>query len=364
MTFPFIGSSGSYHKIFVNFLKISKSSVNHIFVITGNSNLFNDPEVEVINLRYIFRENLITKLFFYFLMQFKYVHYILRYHKKFDMFFVLAGHELLLPILILRIMGKKPVLTAFAPKSKYSEHKKGFFNRCYTFLICTLESLNLKLAYKIILESPSVSSFMGLEEYNDKLEYGALYIDDNKFEKKAQVSQRPDLVGFIGRLSEEKGVINFVKAVNIMKGCNFNFLIRGEGPLKHDLSDFIKENDLENIQIGGWVPYDQIPLHLNKLKLLVMPSYTEGLPNLMLEAMACGTPVLATPVGGIPDFIEDGVTGFLMENNSPECIAQNIKRVFKHKKMGDLSENAHKKVKSEFSDRNVTLKWSKLFNKL
>lgn len=56
----------------------------------------------------------------------------------------------------------------------------------------------------------------------------------------------------------------------------------------------------------------------------VLPFYTKELSNIMLEAMACGTPLLATPVGAILDVIRDGETGFIMEDNSPECTARNV----------------------------------------
>lgn len=365
-----LGSSGSYCKITSNLLKILKSTVNSIFLVTGNLHTLNDPEIEVFNVsyplkRYNFRKNLITRLLFYLVMQLKYSYYILKYHEKFDLFFVLAGYEMILPVLTLRLTGKKPVLTALAPKSRYSEHRKGFSSRFQTFAVHTLESLTMKLAYRVILESPNVSTFMNLEGYRTKLLSGALFINDSNFKKTVQISKRNNSIGFIGRLSEEKGVMNFVKAVKLIGDDNdLNFLIRGEGPLNHEISEFITKNNLTNLKVGGWIPYPQIPQHLNHLKLLVMPSYTEGLPNLMLESMGCGTPVLATSVGGVPDFIEDTLTGFLMENNSPECIAKNIKRALKSQKMEDISENAYNAVKNEFNEDNVLIKWSNLLEQL
>ena len=59
----------------------------------------------------------------------------------------------------------------------------------------------------------------------------------------------------------------------------------------------------------------------------------------MLEAMACGTPVLATPVGSIPDIIKDSKNGFIMESNSPKCIADNIVRVLNNPNLDELSNN-------------------------
>ena len=69
----------------------------------------------------------------------------------------------------------------------------------------------------------------------------------------------------------------------------------------------------------------------------------------MLEAMACGTPVLATAVGGIPDVIIDEETGFIMKDNSPECIAKNVIRVLNHPNLEQISRNARALIERQYT---------------
>jgi len=75
---------------------------------------------------------------------------------------------------------------------------------------------------------------------------------------------------------------------------------------------------ITRVDIPGWISQVDLAKYLNTLRLLVLPSSTEGLPNILLEAIACGTPVVSTPVGAIPDIIQDDENGFIMDNNSPD----------------------------------------------
>ena len=109
---------------------------------------------------------------------------------------------------------------------------------------------------------------------------------------------RNNLVGYVGRLSPEKGIWNLVKSVPLVlqKNGDVRFIITGDGPLYESIQEYLVSESLENrVYLAGKAPYQQIPDRMNELRTLVLPSYSEGLPATVLEAMACGTPVLATP---------------------------------------------------------------------
>ena len=150
--------------------------------------------------------------------------------------------------------------------------------------------------------------------------------------------------------------MNLVEAVPLLESLknmdrNIEVMIYGDGPLKNELNRTIQGNNLNDyVKLKGRIPsHDIVAFVLNNFKLLVLPSKFEGLPTIILEAMACGTPVLATPVGSIPEVIKDGETGFIMENNSPECIAENIVRVLEYPDLDKVTKNARKLVEEKYT---------------
>jgi glycosyltransferase involved in cell wall biosynthesis len=78
---------------------------------------------------------------------------------------------------------------------------------------------------------------------------------------------------------------------------------------------------------AGPRPHEEIPLWLNAADVLALPSFSEGLPVTVLEAMACETPVVVTPVGGVPEVVEDGKTGVLANPGDPEMLRSAISRL-------------------------------------
>ena len=258
---------------------------------------------------------------------------------------------LLLPTLIARLLGRKvlSVLRGYAEEAW--EARRDAFRRPLAWA----KRINLALSHKIIIYHQGFVKEWNLERYRNKILVASyLFVDSDKFRPITPLAERATDIGYIGRLGREKGVLNLARA---MPGLfeirnDIKALIVGDGELRHEVEQYLREKNLENkVQFAGWVSNDDIPDYLNQLRLLVLPSYTEGLPVIVQEAMACGTPVLATPVGAIPDLIKDGETGFIMEDNSPDCIARNIIRALNSPNADKIARDARALAEKEFTYR-------------
>ena len=130
------------------------------------------------------------------------------------------------------------------------------------------------------------------------------------------MAERKRRIGYLGRLDEEKGVDVLVEVVKELPE-EVTFVFIGDGALRprieRELADRIEAGSVE---LTGWVDHEDVSALLGELRLPVMTSRTEGVSTTALEAMACGTPVCATPVGGIPDVVEDWETGLLLDTES------------------------------------------------
>jgi glycosyltransferase involved in cell wall biosynthesis len=129
---------------------------------------------------------------------------------------------------------------------------------------------------------------------------------------------------YAGRLVEDKGVIHLVEA---MRQCpSERLVIAGDGPERGRLERAAV--GLANVSFIGRVPVERMASVLAGAKMLVLPSLrNEGVPNVVLEAMACGVPVVASRDAGIPDFVEEGRTGLLTEPGDARGIAGAVQRL-------------------------------------
>jgi len=283
-------------------------------------------------------------------------------HVDFWIFFF-GGPVLLLPMLTVKILRKDVVLalTGSAP-----DEMRPQIGGLISKVVGLVTKINFSLSKRIVIYSGSLIKAWGLEKYEYKISTARRhFLDFDKFKMRKPLKERATLVGYIGRLSQEKGILNFMEAIPKVMEMRDEaaFLIGGDGQLRSQIEVYANKSD-SRVKYVGWIPHDQLPHYLNELKLLVVPSYTESGPAIAFEAMACGTPVLATPVGSIPDVIRDGETGFIMENNSPECIAQNIIRALSHPNLEQITRNAHSLVEKEFTYEAAVERYRNLLNSL
>ncbi|WP_323191294.1 glycosyltransferase [Halostella sp. PRR32] len=261
-----------------------------------------------------------------------------------------------LPVVVASLLGKTVVLeprgdVPLTLRLNWEERLPSPVARALAGVVWTLERINYHLADAVITYTPSMAAELGLDDFREKLHpNGARYVDTDEFDVDVPYETRDRTVGFLGRIDEEKGIRELAAvARRLPDDVTFRFI--GDG----DLSDWLEAELADEIaqgsvELAGWVDHDEVPAELNDLRLLVMPSQpTEGLPTTILESLACGTPVYATPVSGIPDVVRDGETGFLMTERDPEAIADEIARVLSEPDLVAVSGNCRALTEEEYS---------------
>jgi glycosyltransferase involved in cell wall biosynthesis len=128
----------------------------------------------------------------------------------------------------------------------------------------------------------------------------------------------------IGRLTEQKGHFLLVQAAAVLaqQGIDFKLLLVGDGELRPQVEALAAELDIqEQIEITGWASSTEIQQHLAASRAMVQPSFAEGLPVVIMEALSLGRPVLSTYIAGIPELVVPGECGWLVPAGSVEALA-------------------------------------------
>ena len=348
-----------------NSVDISRSISKNLYIITGDAGSAISPDHNKIHIHLINHKigsNAFTRITNYAYTQLRILYKVARLSKNVDVWLFPVCAEALLPAMLMAKLFRKPVVLALTGSvEKMVEAQNDFLDKVVVYFV----KINYALSDHILIYSKNLIKEWGLEKYKNKISIAhEHFLDFDKFKINKKFEDRDNLIGYIGRFSKEKGTLNFIKAIfKISKEKDdIRFIVGGDGPLRGEIEKYLTEKNSDGkVKFVGWIAHDELPDYLNELKLVVLPSYTEGLPNLMLEAMACGTPVLATPVGAIPDIIKDGQTGFILENNSPKCIAENVVRALKHPHLDMIVKNAREQIGKEFTFGNAVERYRKIF---
>ena len=360
--------------ILSNFIDILEPISNELFAITGKFPDRPSKRIHIIRIKSDAKKELtLIRAIKYIIKQLKTAFNLIEISKDVDVVIFHIGTGIdVLPILTAKLLRKKTVKVATGLSSKVAESGNrtlfGMGEIIFPRIFRILEKINYALSDQIVVDINIESEYLirefGLEKYRDKTFFGgASPVDINSFRINKKLKDRKNIIGYIGRHSPEKGVMNFAKAIPlILKERNdLEFIIGSEGPLFEKIKEELKANGAyDKVTFTGWVPREKLPDGFNEMKLIVVPSYTETIPNVIMEAMACGTPIVASPVAAIPDFIKDGENGFLMENNSPECIAKNVINALDDPRLDEIVKNAYKLIQREYTYEVVVENYRKL----
>lgn len=158
-------------------------------------------------------------------------------------------------------------------------------------------------------------------------------------------------LGYVGGLHSYKGVFDLAEALE-RTTSDTHLFVAGDGPARES---FESETG-ERATFLGSVPYEAIPSVYSAVNALVLPSHTEGLPRVILEAMANETPVIATRVGGVPEVIDNGQTGLLCDPHDPAGIADAVDRLAADAQLRDRLREAGREVVLE------SFSWAEMYD--
>lgn len=170
-------------------------------------------------------------------------------------------------------------------------------------------------------------------------------------------NSKDEYILFTGRLDYPKGVPDLINAAkSVVQGSDVDLIITGKGPKRGQLEDLVNKLGItEHVAFTGYVSQDELVRLYQNAMAYVLPSHYEGLPTVLLEAMACGAPAIATRVGGCPEVIEDGINGILVDPGDKSALSNAIESVVTDRDLrNQLSTNARQTIVEEYTWEKIT----------
>ena len=230
-----------------------------------------------------------------------------------------------LPSVIMKYLFRKKVairISATGPLSDFLTLRQGLFGNFFLSLIRKADKI-------IVLCSQSQQEAQAAGFNPHQIIHIPNGVDLSVFVPATQPPALSQNILFVGRLDQMKGVDILLEAIAELKkrGLKTTCTIVGDGPIKEGLQSLTRKLNIESQVVFAGTCSD-IVRHLHTAAVFVLPSRSEGMPNVVLEAMACGVPVIAASVGGIPDIIQNGRNGLLIAPDDIKALSSALASLF------------------------------------
>ncbi|MBU1131759.1 glycosyltransferase [Patescibacteria group bacterium] len=185
------------------------------------------------------------------------------------------------------------------------------------------------------------------------------------FEEISETEEKDNIViGTIGRLSKEKGQKHLIRACRFLKDADWELILVGEGPMREELQNLAHFLGIENkVKFTGFAP--DVRPYLQKFDIFVLPSVSEGLSIVILEAALRGKFIIATNVGGIPEIITDKETGLLFEPKNIEQLVRHLNWAIEHRAdAAKMARRLQKEVMEKFDIKKTVNQYESFYKEL
>jgi glycosyltransferase involved in cell wall biosynthesis len=228
---------------------------------------------------------------------------------------------------ILKWLLKKPyVILVGQPFTEYIKQERPFYYRIFLPAYELMMQVAFRNADAVITHSRYLQNYV--RKYGARHVVATYYygVDTETFKPVKTARREKYTIMYAGRFSVQKGAGHLIDALGILKekGLDFEAWMYGQGPLKDYLRSFAEEKKLQ-FQLNDYVDHKTLASRINQADVFVVPSLSEGLGFMAAEALACGVPVIASNVGGLPDIVEG--CGILVPPGDPKALADAIMEV-------------------------------------
>jgi glycosyltransferase involved in cell wall biosynthesis len=278
-------------------------------------------------------------------------------------------------------LGRIAAFLARTPVILYTPHGHnfyGYFSKACSKAIVLIEKILATLTTRIViftqLEKKDFIAFGVAPEAKlavvaqglELAEYRPTAQEKNAIKGSLGIKQDDFVVGLVSRLEPVKGTQYFIEACRLLAAefASLRFVIAGDGSLADSLKRKVREYRLgEKVIFLGW--RRDIPRILAACEIVVLPSLNEAVGIALIEAQAQGIPVVASKVGGIPEVVQDGITGILVDPAQPQRIAEAVTRLYQDPQASkEMGRAAQRWVRDKFSAAAMIRAFAGLYQEL